>query len=317
MDKNALQNWLKGKETAFACVLAARAALRVVPIMEIALHKDEKERRRVIILPSFRALAAANFSGALLGGAGEVRNFARCAGQEVKSAIDNVLDEASMNVIHAREAIPDFPEEVLQFERDAHDLSIAGDVVYAVVEAAQSVVAKVDVEKEIGSPSTLIDVVVSVVQSAYTAIDGIHGDTELPRDIDEYGASAEVSRQITQFWDAVALDVEVLNAGVKSTNEPEEVVAELSEKPLWLDGTPEWASRRWTDFKDRLPEMEGWGVWIGWYEERLAGQKLDAQLETDVLSIEIENWRQGPTHVNAIIAFHHPTVDSRYSVRLV
>ena len=302
MDENALQNWLKGKETAFACVLAARAALRVVPIMEIALHEDEKERRRMIILPSFRALAAANFSGALLGGAGEVRNVARRAGQEVKSAIYNVLNEASMNVIHVREAIPDFPEQVLQYERDAHDLRIAGDVVDAVVEAAQSVVAKVDVEKGIGSPSTLIDVVVSVVQSAYTAIDGIHGDTELLRDIDENESSAEVSRHITQFWDAVALDVEVLNAGVKSTNEPEEVVAELSEKPLWLDGTPEWASRRWTDFKDRLPEMEGWGVWIGWYEARLAGQKLDAQLETDVLSIEIEDWRQGPTHVNAIIA---------------
>ena len=105
-----------------------------------------------------------------------------------------------------------------------------------------------------------------------------------------------------QFWGAVALDVEVLKAGAKATKEPEEVVAELSEKALWLDRTPGWASRRWADFKDRLPEVEGWGVWIGWYEARLTGQKLDAQLETDVLSIAIEDWRQGPAHVNAIIA---------------
>ena len=53
------------------------------------------------------------------------------------------------------------------------------------VEATQSVVAKVDVEKGIGRPSTLIDAVMSVLQFAYTAIDGIHEDTEIFIDIDE------------------------------------------------------------------------------------------------------------------------------------
>ena len=92
MDENALQDWLNGKETVFACVLAARAGLRGVfrqcghskpsagcsrratrrANKEFALHEDEEERRRMVILPSFRALAAANFSGALLGRAGEV-----------------------------------------------------------------------------------------------------------------------------------------------------------------------------------------------------------------------------------------------------
>ena len=142
MDENALQDWLNGKETAFACVLVARAALRVVPIMEFALHEDEEERRRMVILPSFRALAAANFSGALLGRAGEVRNVARRAGQEVQTAIDNLVKEASMNEIHVREAVPEIHEEVLRYERDAHDLRVAGDAVDAVMEATQSVVAE-------------------------------------------------------------------------------------------------------------------------------------------------------------------------------
>ena len=58
------QDWLNDKETVFACVLVARAALRVVPVLEIVLHEDEEERRRTVILPSFRALTAVNLAGA-------------------------------------------------------------------------------------------------------------------------------------------------------------------------------------------------------------------------------------------------------------
>ena len=301
VDYKVLRDWLNSKETAFSCVLAARAALRVVPIMEIALHEDEEERRRTVILPSFRALAAANFAGALLGRAGEVRNVARNAGQEAQTAIDDITNDAQIDLVYATEALADLYEEVFQYECNARDLGVARGAVNAVMEATQSVVAKVDAEEGTGSPSTLIDVVISVVRFARTAIDGIRGDTEFFNDFGDE-SSSEVPQHIAEFWSAVALDVEVLEAGAKATKEPEEVVADLSEKALWLDGTPEWASRRWADFKDRLPEVEGWGVWIGWYEARLKGQKLDAQLETDVLSIAIEDWRQGPTHVNAIIA---------------
>ena len=314
VDEKALQDWLKGKETTFACVVAARAALRVVPIMEFALHEDEEERRRMVILPSFRAIAATNFSGALLGRAGEVRDVVRCAGQEVETAMDSLVNDANINVVRVQEAISDIQEEVLRYERDVHDLRVAGYAVNAVVEATQSVVAKVDAEKGIGNLSTLIDVVISVVQFAHTAIDSIHEDTEIFIDIDENESSSEVPRHVTQFWGAVARDVEVLKAGAKSTKETEKIVAELSEKALWLDGIPEWASRRWADFKDRLPEVEGWGVWISWYEARLKGQKLDAQLETDVLNIAIEDWRQDPAHVNAIIA---ELVQSRFDPQMV
>ena len=302
MDDNALKNWLNGKETAFACVLAARAALRSAPIMEVALHEYEEERRRTIILPSFRALAAANFAGALPRRAREVRNVARSASQEAQNAIADIANDAQMNVVYAKEAIPDTHEEILRYERDTQNLGIARAAVDAVVEATQSVVAKLDVEKGIGSPSTLIDVVVSATQSASAAIGGIHEDPEIFIEFDESESSSEVPQHITQFLGAMALDVKVLEICANAAKDPEEVVAELSEKALWLDGPPEWVSSRWTDFKDRLPEAEGWGVWIDWYEARLKGQKLDAKLETEVLNIAIEDWRQGSAHVNAIIA---------------
>lgn len=300
-DTKALQDWLSGKDTAFACGLAARVALRVVPVMEIALHENEEERRRMVILPSFRALAAVNFAGACLGRAREVRNVARIAGQETGTIIKNFGYGARMGAIEAQEAIPEIHEEVWRLERDARELEVAKRAVNAVVEATQSVVAKVDAEKGIGCPTAVFDAVIAVVQFAHNAIDGIHGDTELSDGTEEDESPSEVPPHIAEFWNAVTLDIEWLEAGVDARKELEEVVAGLSEKALWLDGTPVWASRRWADFKDRLPEMEGWEVWVGWYEARLAGQRLDTKLETDLLNIAIEEWRRGPAHVNAII----------------
>ena len=99
--------------------------------------------------------------------------------------MDNLVKEASMNEIHVREAVPEIHEEVLRYERDAHDLRVAGDAVDAVVEATQSVVAKVNAEKGIGSPAAVIEAAVAVAQFAHTAIDGIHEDTEFFINIDE------------------------------------------------------------------------------------------------------------------------------------
>lgn len=100
----------------------------------------------------------------------------------------------------------------------------------------------------------------------------------------------------------VTLDAEWLESGENVEIPPEKIVAGLSEKALWPGGTPVWASRRWADFKDKLPDAEGWEVWVGWYEKRLAGRQLDMALETDLLKIPDEEWEQGPGHVNAMIA---------------
>lgn len=302
MDERALQDWLKGKETAFACVLATRAALRVVPIMVFALHENEGERRHTIVIPSFRALAAANFSGAWHGRAGEARNVARSAGQEARTAIEYLANDAQMGVVELREAVPELNEQIWRCERDACNLMIAGSAIDAVVEATQSVVAKVDAEEGIGSPTAVIAAAIESVRSARTAIDGIHRDTEFYDDLEEDESSANVPRHIAEFWSAVALDVEWLDACVNANDKSEVVVLGLSEKELWLDGIPVWAGKLWADFKDRLPEEEGWEVWNDWYEARLKGHKLDAKLETDLLNIAVEDWKQGPAHVNTIIA---------------
>ena len=123
----------------------------------------------------------------------------------------------------------------------------------------------------------------------YSAVGGDESETGL-------------ASHIEAFWNAVALDVEWLESGDNGEESVGDWIAGLSKKALWLNGTPVWASRRWADFKDRLPDEEGWRVWVGWYEARLAGRELDASLEADLLEIPNVEWQQGPAHINGIIA---------------
>ena len=301
-DSSALQDWLNGKPVEFACVLAARAALRVAPVLEIALHEDQEGRRRDVILPSFRALAASSCAGAWPGRAGEVCKVARTAGQEASAAISELVEGARISAFEAQEAVPEIQQAVWRFESDARALGVAERAVDATVEATQSVIAVVGAAEGIGSSAAVYEAAVSAARIAHHAIDGIHGDTEFFDDPEEDKPDGGVAPHIEEFWNAMALDVEWLGSGENTEIQPDETVAGLSEKALWLSGTPVWASRQWADFKDRLPEVEGWQVWIGWYEARLAGRQLDAALETDLLKVPSDEWRQGPAHVNGIIA---------------
>ena len=308
-DSETLHDWLKDQPVEFGCVFATRIALGVVPVLELALHEDEEDRRRVVILSSFRALAASSFTGAWPRRAGDVRTVARAAGHEAGTAISSLAYGARMGAVEAQEAIPEIDEEVWRLENDACALGVPERAVDAAVEATHSVVAVVDAAEGIGSSAAVHEAVASAARIAQCAIDGIHGGTELFDDPEENESEDGVAPHFEEFWYAVTLDVEWLESGENAEILPEEIVADLSEKALWLGGTPVWANRRWADFKDRLREVEGWQVWIGRYEVRLAGRQLDAALETDLLKIPSAEWRQGPAHVNAIIA---KLIESRF-----
>ena len=302
-DGSALRDWLDGRAAEFACVLAARAALRAAPVLETALHEDGEARRRDVVLPWFRALAASGLAGARPGRAGEVCKAARSAGQDVKATFGDLVDCAWTNVYQAREfaLMDEFPEEARRYESEAGALSVAQCAVVAAVEATQSVVAFVDAAEGIGSPAAVREAAVLATEAAEYAIDGIHGATELRRIAGESEGENVVAPHVGEFWNAVARDVEWLASGEREGEQPETTVAGLSEQALWLGGTPVWASRRWADFRDGLPEAEGWQVWIKWYQARLAGQELDEVLEAAILSMSADEWSQGPAHANVTI----------------
>lgn len=281
-DERALQDWLNHRKMEFACVLAVRAALRVVPVLEIALYEDAEERRRTVILPCFRTLAAANFASAWPGHAAKVGKVARSAGQEASAAIKELVHGAGLYTVEG--------------------LEVAQCAVDAAGEATQSIVSLVDAGEGIASSAAVVDAAVEAARFAHSAIDGFHRYTDLSYQLQDGESGLEIVPHIVEFWKAVTLDLEWLETSANAEAQPEDTVAGLSEEALWLGGTPVWASRQWADFRDRLPQEEGWEVWIGWYESRLAGRRLDAKLETDLLNVASEDWSQGPAHINAILA---------------
>jgi hypothetical protein len=87
----------------------------------------------------------------------------------------------------------------------------------------------------------------------------------------------------------------------------------LAGASLWSSGgEPDWASAGWRVLKDLLLAAdEGWGVWINWYEDRLAGRpSLGEAFDIAVATLPDDLWKQGPAAVNAeirrLIGVHTP-----------
>jgi len=297
-----LPDWLKARPVEFACVLAARVALRVVPVLERALQEDGEERRRDVVLPAFLALAASSFAGAWPGRAEEAGKIARDAGKRADEAIGVLAHDAQMSVFDAIEAIGYEERQTMwQYENEARALGIATHAVNAVAQAARAVVYMVNAKARKGDRDTVSEAVASSALGARSAVYGIHGNTEF-EDPSEGEPDEGVPPHIESFHASVNLDVNWIESSVNAGNRTEETVAGLSKEALWLDGTPSWASERWESLKDSLPEREGWGFWTAWYEARLEGRELDDVLERQILTIPRDDWERGPAHVNGIIA---------------
>ena len=279
-DAGGLEAWLKDKPPEFACVVAVRAALRVVPVFRHALHEEAEERLGAVIVPSLRALAAANFAGTWPARAAEIRTAARVAGRDAQDGVGEIGNAVRMSVFEAKDAIPEMDEHVWGLEGDARAYGIAERAVDAAMHALQAAVDCVDAAKGIASRDAVFESCVAAAAAACDAVDGVHGDTELFSGLKGEGQDETVvAAHVAEFWQAVRSDAGFLESGAGARGDLEEVAARLSGSALWREGMPVWAGRQWADFKDDLPETDGWNDWVDWYEGRLTGRSLDAARE--------------------------------------
>ena len=301
-DSEGLAAWLKGKSPKFACVLAARVAFRAAPILGWALHEEEEDRRRSVVLTSFRTLAAASFAGAWPSRAAEIRSIARSSGRDARDSVGSVFNAAQMNAFEAKDGIPEVYEVVWRLEEDARALGVVASAVEAAVHAVQGAVDAVDAASGVASPNAVFESTIAATIAACNAINGVNGGSELPAWLEEEaGEETPVATHIGEFWEAVEQDAAFLQTGTDTGEEPEDLASALSQRPLWPGGIPVWAGRRWADFKDELPDDEGWSVWVDWYEGHLTGRAVEESMEFDRVTIPNEVWKQGPAHLNAIL----------------
>ena len=301
-DCTKLEAWLNGRPAALACAIAARTALRAAPLFCESLHEDETARRHSIVLQGFRALAAANFAGSWPGRCTDIRHAARTAVREIGNIVAEESNHVQMSRIDYTEIAETLPDGYLAtVELNSQAFGVAARAVDAAVQAAQAVVDMADATNGLADPAAVIEAAVSAVSCALNAVDGAHGNIEFFASL-EGDDEKETEPYITEFWQAVERDADLLDAGKEETGAPVNATVGLFGRSLWPDGIPTWASRRWADLKEKLPEAEKWRVWIDWYEARFAGHSGNEILEFRRATIATEDWKQGPTHVNAIIA---------------
>ena len=302
-DPNCLAEWLQDKPPEFACVLAARIALRVAPILRDTLCADEASRRARIVLPSFRALAAANFAGEWPDRFEDMQEAARAAAHDARDAMTETFNDGQVNVVESIEAVPEMSGYIHEMKADADALGVASSAVDAITHAVQAATEMVDANRGITGPDAVFDSVIATGIAAHRAVDGANDYAEFRSGLDGDGEEeVETLPHISEFWKAVERDVIHLETSADQEGKTRMPVEALSKSALWLDGIPIWASRRWADFKDDLPSGEGWRVWTDWYEALLVGQLGNSALEFKRVTVAEEDWEQGPAQANAAIA---------------
>ena len=207
-DVNGLAEWIRDKAPEFSCALAARIALRTTPILHDVLGEDATARRTRIVLPSFRALAAANFAGTWPNRFGGVRRAARSASRSMCTTMEEAYNESKMNLIHGREAVPEEFLYIHSLEAQSEAMGVASRMVDTVAHALQVATRHADSTKRSTGPDNIRDSVLATANSAHSAVDGANGYSEFMSELLEDDKSIqETPEHVSEFWKAVERDV--------------------------------------------------------------------------------------------------------------
>jgi hypothetical protein len=226
---NDFKAWQQGKPREVLVAFSARAALRVLPLVQEALHDNSDT-----VLQVFGSLAFT------------------WAGAKYSAAATKGYSTSS-GAIEAGHSVP--------VSSTASDAAFAAHTASRTVDAAS----------------------VRDDASAYAAVAVA-------------SAANAISLSPAAFWSAVSIDARRVEKGV--------VAPVIAASPLWPQpqGQPVWLQSLWQQMKEALrAELQGWDVWIEWYDERLAGRFREEEHELAYVRIDTNLWYQGPGIVNAAI----------------
>lgn len=148
-----------------------------------------------------------------------------------------------------------------------------------------------------------------VASTAASSLSGSHYDSPAEpaahgRAVDAAGYALDASARAARgyvvrseevrgsFWLAVRNDALRVQAG-----------EDLLDSPLWFSARPEWydeAEIRTRNIWSRSPET--WSFWKRWWDGMLLGRPIDWDLQRAVALIPDQDWKEGPTHISALIA---------------
>ena len=282
IDRDSLQAWLTDRPLEYACLLAARAALRLTPLLGEALLRDSDDRRSTILLPSLRALANASYAASSPERAGEVvKNFSAVCGH-LPDRIEKLSRDTEFNIRDYRDIGVDLidPTTIYELEQDSRDLSVVSCVALAVSRANEAVSYRIDQTKNLASSAVVISATISTISACESALHCFR------------------SREYDELMLATGQDIELLKSAESNSTNVSGIVSSVSGNGLWLDDIPEWVSERWRDLRNSIPDNEGWRVWIDWYEACLTGSPTEKTLEHVLPTIPSEIWNSDVSEIN-------------------
>ena len=269
-DRETLEAWLETQPREVAVVVAARAALRVLPAIAIDIRWSNSATRQTLatslLLPVFQALAK-SWTTATFG-----FHFWPAA------VSDGFLHEAD------------------QAFQEADGIRAAANSV-SIVEAAANAAEAVHEENDF---TEVVDCAAHAVASAALAVasDGVISY----QTYDDFFARS--------IWDSTGVDILFIKSTIhRYMNNPDEIansyslaISSLIRAPLWKHSEPDWLRQNWIQLRQRLEELNSnWQVWIDWFEKRLKGDARDYTIERLFVDVPYEMRGAKPAEINAEI----------------
>jgi hypothetical protein len=266
-DRKTLKAWFESQPRQVSVLIAARAALRTLPLF--SAHAHALGSRDVSSLESaprrFADLAGALFRATAL---------ARVAGTYPTRA----------NALSARDAVA-ASDAAASHAAGSTDAYAAYAATYA---AASHAASSTDAYAAYAATyaADAADAAGNVAAGNASDAAGYASDAA------DAGASGYSGTARDALWTSVRADALAIEGdGVQA----------LLRSRLWMTPSPGWAIRAFGALREALPKAENWDVWYKWYDDRLNGVVYDEPRDFVFATVPTKVWDQGSAAANAWI----------------